>query len=99
MDLSEPEAQAFDMMGGTPLGYRERLDPFRHRLRGGEANAEQVAPVRLKPVFGYERTRQEGTVVQIQTNGEMMQNLVDNLVWDPGDQEGDRRDNFLADAG
>ena len=85
MDLSEPEAQTPDVVGRTPLGYRERLDPFRHRLRGEEANAEQVAAARLKPAFGYERTRQEGAVVQIQTNREMLQNLVDNLVWDPGD--------------
>ena len=44
---------------------------------------EEVAPARLSPRFGHEGTKSEGPKVGV--GGEVIQNLVDDILWDSTD--------------
>jgi hypothetical protein len=83
---SEREAQIPDVVGGTFLRVREHLEPFRRGFRSEGDGVEEVPPARWSPWFGYKSARLEG--FQVRVNGEVIQNIVNDLLWNPWNDNG-----------
>ena len=81
--LSDLETHIPDVVGGTLFSHRERSEPFACNGRSEADGVEKVASAWLDPRSGDQSACLDGSKVRVA--GEVIQDLVDDILWDSGD--------------